>query len=698
MSIEIKNQQYYIDGKPQFLVSGEFHYFRVPREDWRSRLIALKEMGGNCIATYVPWLVHEPEEGNIQWAGTPNNDLTAFLDLCAELSINVILRPGPLQYAELRDYGLPGWLFDKYPEIQAQRIDGSVFYRVPSYMHPLFLEKTRKYFKEFSKIAKKYMSKNGGPVFMLQVDNELTGIHIWWDTFDYNPQTNEFGKENGRYSRFLKEKYKSLDVLNERYGGTYTSFGEILPSHKSENAEFDRRRGKDYFEYYIETCSEYLKILANWLREDGLEEYICHNSANQSMNGLFDRVVDKMGENFTLGCDHYYCLDRSWAQNNPTPQYVLNVLYSTEQMYNMGMVPTVMEMPAGSMSDTPPIVEEDLYACYMINIALGIRGLNYYIFTGGPNYGNIGSTCDVYDYHAFIHANGEINNTYYAGQKFGKFLCENSWLQSARRVTTVNVAYENEWSRCEFYGLTDAVESQYDNFKFVKNDVLYALMCSEYSPSMIDISRHIPRIDKPLILSSPTALSRKAQENTVEFLKQGGKLILLNTMPLLDENYNECTILKDFIDIEYEIYSEEKRGFQQRFKYLTVEGMESHIYCLEYNGCICDNTADTLGINTENDILVAQKNNVIFSPLKFKFTMFDHSDLIRNMIQRLSGEETVYHSNRHLFVSLFEGEQGQKMLFIMNPYSGKNITDIRVGEKEIKDITLAPMEVKTIIL
>lgn len=696
MSIEIKNQQYYIDGKPQFLISGEFHYFRVPRKDWKSRLIALKEMGGNCIATYVPWLIHESEEGNIQWASTPNNDLIAFLDLCTELSINVILRPGPLQYAELRDHGLPGWLFDNYPSLQVHKSDGSILYRTPSYMHPIFLEKSRKYFKEFSRISKKYMKKNGGPVFMLQVDNELMGMHLWRGTLDYNPETNGFGKEDGRYSIYLKNKYKTIDSLNRKYGTNYLSFGEIFPSDKLTSDEFIRRRDKDFFDYYVETCSEYLKILSDWFKEDGLEEYICHNSGNPSMNGLFDSIVDKMGENFTLGCDHYYCLEQTWDQNNPTPQYALNVLYSAEQMYNRGMVPTVLEMPGGSMSDTPPILPEDLYACYMTNVAMGIRGINYYIFTGGPNYNQIGSTCDIYDYHAFISADGKINDTYYAGQKFGKFLKENAWLQKAHRITSVNVAYENEWFRCETYGLTENVESQYKNFQFVKNGVLYSLMCSEYAPSMVEISRCVPSVDKPLILCSPTALSRKAQENAVEFLKNGGKLILLNTMPSMDENYDKCTILQDYINIGYEIYGVEKRGYQQRWKYLSVDGMEKNIYRLEYNGCICDNTAVSLGTNTDNDVLVAYKNNVIFAPLTFNLSMFEQADLLRNMIKRLGGNETVYHSNRHLFTSLFEGEK--KMLFIMNLYSGKNQTDIRVGKKEYKDIVLEPMEVKTILI
>ena len=44
---------YRIDGHPVYLYSGEFHYFRVPRSDWRKRMQLFKDAGGNCIATYI---------------------------------------------------------------------------------------------------------------------------------------------------------------------------------------------------------------------------------------------------------------------------------------------------------------------------------------------------------------------------------------------------------------------------------------------------------------------------------------------------------------------------------------------------------------------------------------------------------------------------------------------------------------------
>jgi beta-galactosidase len=52
-----------INGKREFLVGGEFHYFRVPAALWEDRLKKMKALGANLISVYIAWNMHEPEEG-----------------------------------------------------------------------------------------------------------------------------------------------------------------------------------------------------------------------------------------------------------------------------------------------------------------------------------------------------------------------------------------------------------------------------------------------------------------------------------------------------------------------------------------------------------------------------------------------------------------------------------------------------------
>ena len=81
--IEVKNGQVLIDGKPEIVISGEVHYYRLKREEWQDRLTKLKDAGLNAVASYIPWLCHEEEEGVFDFGEERENlDVEAFIELC----------------------------------------------------------------------------------------------------------------------------------------------------------------------------------------------------------------------------------------------------------------------------------------------------------------------------------------------------------------------------------------------------------------------------------------------------------------------------------------------------------------------------------------------------------------------------------------------------------------------------------------
>ena len=43
------------------LISGEFHYWRVLRENWPAVIGRIREMGLDVVSTYIPWNYHELE-------------------------------------------------------------------------------------------------------------------------------------------------------------------------------------------------------------------------------------------------------------------------------------------------------------------------------------------------------------------------------------------------------------------------------------------------------------------------------------------------------------------------------------------------------------------------------------------------------------------------------------------------------------
>jgi len=155
-TFEIKDD-FYLNGKPYKIISGAVHYFRVVPEYWRDRLEKLKAMGCNVVETYVPWNMHEPQKGAFCFDGFC--DITGFLQIAQELGLYAIVRPGPYICAEWEFGGLPAWLL----------ADDTM--RVRQAYGP-FLRHVEDYFKILLPVLEPFQIQNGGPVIMVQVENE----------------------------------------------------------------------------------------------------------------------------------------------------------------------------------------------------------------------------------------------------------------------------------------------------------------------------------------------------------------------------------------------------------------------------------------------------------------------------------------------------------------------------------------------
>lgn len=692
---------FFVDGQDRFMVSGEFHYFRVPHSDWRRRMRLLREAGGNCIATYVPWLIHEPTEGDIRFGDVPQRDLHAFLVAAQEEGLKVVLRPGPYQYSELDNAGLPAWLLNDYPQVHALDIDGRVINpHSISYLHPLVLEKARVYFRAFADQVRPFLMENGGPVCMLQVDNELTGIHIWYGSLDYHPETMGFGKEDGRWPKWLARKYGDIEAANAAFGTHCARFSEIRPIAKADRGyPGSCRLVKDYHDFYCATIAEYASLLASWLRDDGLTGPICHNSANPTMNCLFPETVAAMGDDFLLGSDHYYTLNPSWPQNNPTPQYALRVMMSCDTMRALGMPPSVLEMPGGSPSDTPPILPEDLLACYMTNLALGAKGVNYYVYTGGPNFEDTGETCDIYDYNAHVRADGSLNPTYASLKAHGQFMAEHGWMQRARRAASVQVGFEWNTLRCDDYDCDLLPYGGAAAGRFMERGLLYTLMCSAYSPEMKLLTGELD-LSRPLIIPSPSTMSAEAQLSVADFARKGGRVLLLPVLPSHDNDLNPCAVLSDLLGASFS-YRQHIGPALEIDGVGRVFGMRDCTVCdaLPEGACVFAKDSRTSRVvGFEKSV---GKGTIAWFGGTWEMSTFDQARMIERFCEQLGGKKCVSASNRNIFTALWTNDAGKRVLFLMNLYSAPQSTGVHVfegGERVIDPIDLKPMEVRSIEL
>lgn len=157
-SFALAKKDFLLDGKPYQIISGEMHPARIPKEYWRHRIQMAKAMGCNTIAAYVFWNYHEQEEGKFDFA-SENRDIAAFVKLVQEEGMWVLLRPGPYVCAEWEFGGLPPYLL-RIPDIKVRCMD------------PRYMAATERYIKALSEQVKGLQVTNGGPILMVQVENE----------------------------------------------------------------------------------------------------------------------------------------------------------------------------------------------------------------------------------------------------------------------------------------------------------------------------------------------------------------------------------------------------------------------------------------------------------------------------------------------------------------------------------------------
>jgi beta-galactosidase len=152
----IGTNDFLLDGARFQIRCGEVHAARVPAEYWRNRLQMAKAMGLNTVCAYLFWNQVEFQPGKYDWSGQA--DVMEFCRIAQSEGLWVILRPGPYACAEWDGGGLPWWLLKN--DIKLRTRD------------PRFMEAATNYLREVAKQFGPLQITHGGPILMVQVENE----------------------------------------------------------------------------------------------------------------------------------------------------------------------------------------------------------------------------------------------------------------------------------------------------------------------------------------------------------------------------------------------------------------------------------------------------------------------------------------------------------------------------------------------
>jgi beta-galactosidase len=339
----------------------------------------------------------------------------------------------------------------------------------------------------------------------------------------------------------------------------------------------------------------------------------------------------------------------------------------------------------------------------MTNTALGMKGANYYIFTGGPNPAGVSHQGDIYDYGASISAFGEIRPTYAAQKEYGQFLADHSWLAGAEREADFYIGLDWEQSRSRHYA-EDSGESMFSNteaWSFVRKGILTTAFCASYSANFVDLSNLDAALStkKPLVVAASTCMAADRQMALVRYVEQGGSLMLGPVIPWMDENIQPCTILSDYL---------QATGFQRFTKTSPVVTVGS-VHNILMNGSLWTNTsrppmAQTIAFEdtTRQElgwmVQMPSGGSVVWLGFDWKHSKHEHTDALRYLLAKLGCEEPLVRcSNPNVWTSL-RSDGKNRMLFVMNLLSARMSTDVAIRANDgtysnSVHVELKPMEV-----
>ncbi len=174
-SIDFNSYYMSIDGKPHVAIMGEAHFSRIPNEEWEETILKMKSGGINLLATYVFWSMHEPYEGRFDFSG--DLDVRRFVELCRKHDMKVVMRIGPFCHGEIRNGGIPDWLYGRPFQIRTNDAE--------------YLKYVDRLYGKIAEQLDGLYYKDGGNIVAIQLENELQHSAAPW-SFNYPGQEKEY--------------------------------------------------------------------------------------------------------------------------------------------------------------------------------------------------------------------------------------------------------------------------------------------------------------------------------------------------------------------------------------------------------------------------------------------------------------------------------------------------------------------------
>ncbi|GIJ65756.1 beta-galactosidase [Virgisporangium ochraceum] len=534
--VELRRRRILIDGRPQLVLSGEVHYFRLDPGDWSDRLDKLREAGCDTVATYIPWLWHELPDRGVDLTGRthPRRDVAGFLDLAHGKGLRAIARPGPFVMAELKNEGVPYRLYTDTPHLQPTTWDGGVVpTRTLDYLAADFLAAAEGWYAAVMPMLAARLAPRGGPVIGVQLDNEI-GMLSWVSN--------------------------SPDLPDERFHH---------PTEDRSLAVHDElgRYMRDRYRRYV----AFLRDAAIRQGVDGVPFLINVHGTDEGRGRTFPIGISQLFESYrgvpqlTAGSDHYL---GDLTVGNAPDLYTSNAFLAASLDADQPL--TSLEFEAGSgdyaedLSQLVPPQAVDLKT--RMCVAQGNRLLNLYLFTGGRNPlldrpvgdGNdrIAFTGERHGFAAPVDPEGRcgaafsaVRDAFAAVRGASELLADGDEEDDGFALAFVPDHYLTEYHHPASSARAEQVADLARFRGMGPRDILArSLLLAGYSFPAVDVQSPgaLPPV---LVLASASTLGRAVQERLAAYVSDGGRLLLNGVLPRYDADGAPCTALADALGV-----------------------------------------------------------------------------------------------------------------------------------------------------
>lgn len=449
------------------------------------------------------WNKIEPEEGRFTF-----EFFDRFLDLCEQKGMKVIFGTPTATP--------PAWLTTKYPEVLNATKDG-VLYRHGARRH--YNYNSVVYRKLSARIVEKEAEHYGKHPAIIgwQIDNEL------------NCETSEFYSEadSAAFRVFLKEKYETLDKLNEAWGTvfwnqTYTDWKEIYVPRTTLNMGINPHQHLDYFRFLSDSTLRFCGMQAEIIRKyKKTGDYI-------TTNGMFWNVDNHRMEKECLDVytyDSYPSFafglardpkttddlnDRKWTMHLNEVRSICPHFGIMEQQSGANGWTTRMEGPA------PRPGQLTLWA--MQSVAQGADYISFFRWR----------TCtigtEIY-WHGILDYDNRDNRKLSEVKDFYKKFKSIDAVCGAKNVAAFALIkdYDNEWDT-EVDVWHRRVSEKSEKEIFIASELYhtpYDIVYLQEDSELSDLAKY-----PAAIYPHPTIIDEKRAQLLKEYVKQGGTLVI----------------------------------------------------------------------------------------------------------------------------------------------------------------------------